>query len=111
MSLFSCGAYHQWQMCRVALCVPVQLRVLLHCFPDSAGVYFTQVYGQETGGTMTAAEIYESMDACLEENKGKDFRVVLPAVRAHAAVLGRSSGRTEDDILSFYFKMRHLGDH
>ena len=33
------------------------------------------------------------------------------AVRAHAAVLGRSSGRTEDDILGFYFKMKHLGDH
>ena len=60
---------------------------------------------------MTAAEIYESMDASLEENKGKDFRVVLPTVRAHAAKLGRSVGRTEDDILSFYFKIRHLGEH
>ena len=60
---------------------------------------------------MTAAEIYESMDACLEENKGKDFRVVLPAVRVHAAKLGRSAGRTEDDILSFYFKMRKMGEH
>ena len=97
--------------CRVAPCVPVRLRVLLHCFPDSAGVYFTQVYGQEMGGKMTAAEIYESMDSCLEENEGKDFRIVLPAVRAHAAKLGRSVDRTADDILSFYFKMRHLGDH
>lgn len=60
---------------------------------------------------MTAAEIYESMDACIEANEGKDFTTVLPVVRAHAAELGRSVGRTEDDILRFYFKMRHLGDH
>lgn len=60
---------------------------------------------------MTAAEIYESMDACLEENRGKDFRIVLLAVRAHAATLGWSVGRTADDILRFYFKMRHLGEH
>lgn len=46
-----------------------------------------------------------------EEVSGKDFKVVLPAVRAHAAELGRKVGRTADDILSFYFKMRHLGDH
>lgn len=59
---------------------------------------------------MTAAEIYESMDACIEANKGKDFTTVLPAVRAHAAELGRNVGRTEDDILRFYFKMRNLGD-
>lgn len=89
----------------------VRLRVLRYCLPGFSGVYFTQVYGQEMGEKMTAAEIYESMDACLEENKGKDFRVVLPAVRAHAAKLGRSVDRTADDILSFYFKMRHLGDH
>ena len=60
---------------------------------------------------MTAAEIYESMDACMKRYRGMDFNVVLRAVRAHAAVLGRSVGRTADDILSFYFKMRHLGDH
>ena len=60
---------------------------------------------------MTAAEIYESMDTCLEESKGKDFRIVLLAVRAHAATLGWSVGRTADDILRFYFKMRHLGVH
>lgn len=60
---------------------------------------------------MTAVEIYKSMDACIEENKGKDFRAVLPVVRAHAAELGRSVGRTEDDILRFYFMMRNLGDH
>nr|DAZ30239.1 MAG TPA: hypothetical protein [Caudoviricetes sp.] len=24
---FLCGAYHQWQMCRVAPCVPVRFRV------------------------------------------------------------------------------------
>ena len=59
---------------------------------------------------MTAAEIYESMDACIEANKGKAFRTVLPVVRAHAAELGRNVGRTEDDILRFYFKMRNLGD-
>ena len=60
---------------------------------------------------MTAAEIYESMDACLERYWGMDYDVVLRAVRAHAAVLGRSVGRTADDILRFYFKMRHLGEH
>lgn len=59
---------------------------------------------------MTAAEIYESMDTCIERQKGIDFDVALRAVRAHAAELGRSVGRTEDDILSFYFKMSHLGD-
>ena len=62
-------------------------------------------------GKMTAAEIYESMDECMKRYRGMDFNVVLRAVRAHAAVLGRSAGRTEDDILGFYFKMRHLGDH
>lgn len=60
---------------------------------------------------MTAAEIYESMDACIERHKGIDFNIALRAVRAHAAELGRGVGRTEDDILSFYFKMSHLGDH
>lgn len=60
---------------------------------------------------MTAAEIYESMDTCMEKNKGKNYEKVLPKIRAHAAELGRRVGRTEDDILSFYFKMRHLGDH
>ena len=74
-------------------------------------ILYSGVQGQETGGKMTAAEIYESMDACLEESKGKDFRIVLLAVRAHAATLGWSVGRTADDILRFYFKMRHLGDH
>lgn len=58
---------------------------------------------------MTAAEIYKSMDQCMEENKGKEYRVVLPIVRAYAAELGRQVGRTGDDILSFYFKMRRLG--
>lgn len=58
---------------------------------------------------MTAAEIYESMDACIEENKGKGYREVLPVIRAHAAELGRSVGRTEDDILSFYFEMQRIG--
>ena len=43
--------------------------------------------------------------------EGKDFRIVLLAVRAHAATLGWSVGRTADDILRFYFKMRHLGEH
>lgn len=60
---------------------------------------------------MTAAEIYESMDECMKRYRGMDFDVVLRAVRAHAAVLGRSAGRTEDDILSFYFKMRKMGEH
>lgn len=60
---------------------------------------------------MTAAEIYESMDACIEASKGKDFTTVLPIVRAHAAELGWSVSRTEDDILRFYFEMRNLGDH
>ena len=60
---------------------------------------------------MTATEIYESMDACLEENKGKDFRIALLTIRACAARLGYSAGKNEDDILTFYFKMRHLGDH
>lgn len=60
---------------------------------------------------MTAAEIYESMDACIEANKRKDFRIVLLEVRAHATKLGWSVGRTADDILRFHFKMRHLGEH
>ena len=59
---------------------------------------------------MTAAEIYESMDAFIESQKGKNFIEIHDAVRAHAAELGRSVGRTEDDILRFYFKMRNLGD-
>lgn len=67
------------------------------------------VRGQEIGGTMTAAEIYESMDACVKANKGKDFTTALPVVRAHAAELGRQVGRTEDDILNFYFKIRRIG--
>lgn len=100
-------AYHQRQMLRV----PVRLRVLRYCLPGFSGVYFTQVYGQEMGEKMTAAEIYESMDECMKRYRGMDFDVVLRAVRAHAAVLGRSAGKNEDDILTFYFKMRHLGDH
>lgn len=60
---------------------------------------------------MTAAEIYESMDACIERHKGIDFNIALRAVRAHAAELGRSVGRTEDEILNFYFRMRKLGEH
>ena len=58
---------------------------------------------------MTAAEIYERMDMCMEENKEKEYREAIPVVRAYAAELGRQVGRTEDDILSFYFKMRRLG--
>lgn len=60
---------------------------------------------------MTATEIYESMDACIERYKGMDFDVAIRAVRAHAAVLGRIAGRTEDEILNFYFKMQNLGNH
>lgn len=60
---------------------------------------------------MTAAEIYESMDECMKAYKGKNIKVVIPAVRAHAAELGRMVDKTEDDILRFYFEMRHLGDH
>lgn len=63
------------------------------------------------GEKMTAAEIYKSMDVCMEENKGKNYEKVLPKIRAHAAELGKSVGMTEDDILSFYFKMRDLGEH
>lgn len=59
---------------------------------------------------MTAAEIYESMEECMERYRGMDYDVVLRAVRAHAAVLGRSTGRTEDEILNFYFRMRKLGE-
>lgn len=75
------------------------------------GILGLGVRGRESGGKMTAAEIYESMDACMEENKGKKYKEVLPVIRAHAAELGRSVCRTEDDILSFYFKMRDLGEH
>lgn len=52
---------------------------------------------------MTAAEIYKSMDVCMEENKGKNYEKVLPKIRAHAAGLGKSVGMTEDDILRFLF--------
>lgn len=58
---------------------------------------------------MTAEEIYKSMDVCIEKYRGIDFDVALRAVRAHAAVLGRIAGRTEDEILNFYFKMQNLG--
>ena len=51
---------------------------------------------------MTAAEIYESMDACMAENKGKDFRIALPALRGYTTMFGQSVGRTADDILSLF---------
>ena len=63
--------------------------------------------GQENGEKMTAAEIYESM----EENKGKNGRLAVLTIRTHAKRLGMMVGRTEDDILRFYFKMRNLGEH
>ena len=56
----------------------------------------------EFGGDMTAAEIYESMDACMAENKGKDFRIALPALRGYTTMFGQSVGRTADDILSLF---------
>lgn len=67
--------------------------------------------GQENGEKMTAAEIYESMDKCMEENKGKNGRMAVLTIRTHARRLGVMVGRTEDDILRFYFKMRNLGEH
>ncbi len=60
---------------------------------------------------MTAEEIYESMNECMNAHKGKNIRIIIPAVRAHAAEIGRMVDKTEDDILRFYFEMRHLGDH
>ena len=67
--------------------------------------------GQENGEKMTAAEIYESMDKCMEENKGKNGRMAVLTIRTHARRLGVMVGRTGDDILRFYFKMRNLGEH
>lgn len=67
--------------------------------------------GQENGEKMTAAEIYESMNKCMEENKGKNGRWAVLTIRLHARRLGMMVGRTEDDILRFYFKMRNLGEH
>lgn len=60
---------------------------------------------------MTAEEIYESMDECMNAHKGKNIRIIIPVVRAHAAEIGRMVDKTEDDILRFYFEMKHLGDH
>lgn len=60
---------------------------------------------------MTAAEIYESMDACMESCKSIKHSEILPTVLSHAAKLGREVGRTQNDILEFYFKMRNLGKH
>lgn len=57
---------------------------------------------------MTAAEIYETMDACMESCKSKTHSEILPTVLSHAAKLGREAGRTQDDILKFYFMMRDL---
>lgn len=57
---------------------------------------------------MTAAEIYESMDACMESCKSKEHSEILPTVLSHAAKLARKVGRTQDDILNFYFMMRDL---
>ena len=67
--------------------------------------------GQESGEKMTAAEIYESMDKCMEENKGKNGRLAVLTIRTHAKRLGMMVGRTEDDILGLYFEMRNLGEH
>ncbi len=63
------------------------------------------------GGSVTAEEIYESMDECMNAHKGKNIRIIIPAVRAHAAEIGRMVDKTEDDILRFYFEMKHLGNH
>ena len=60
---------------------------------------------------MTAEEIYESMDECMNAYRGKNIGIIIPAVRAHAAEIGRMVDKTEDDILWFYFEMKHLGDH
>lgn len=57
---------------------------------------------------MTAVEIYESMDKCMESCKSKRHDEILPAVLAHAAKLGSIVGKTQDDILNFYFMMRDL---
>lgn len=82
---------------------------------EEAGLSAMGRYTSKTRCRMTAAEIYESMDACMdacmEENRGKDFRIALLTIRACAARFGYSAGKNEDDILSFYFKMSHLGDH
>ena len=69
------------------------------------------VWRQENGEKMTAAEIYESMDKCMEENRGKNGRLAVLTIRTHARRIGAMVGRTEDDILRFYFKMRNLGGH
>ena len=63
------------------------------------------------GGSVTAEEIYESMDECMNAHRGKNIGIIIPAVRAHAAEIGRMVDKTEDDILRFYFEMRHLRDH
>lgn len=60
---------------------------------------------------MTAAEIYESMDACMESCKSKKHSEILPTVLSRAAKLGREVGRTQGDILDFYFMMRDLAKH
>lgn len=78
---------------------------------EEAGLSAMERYTSKTRCRMTAAEIYESMDACMGENRGKDFRIALLTIRACAARFGYSAGKNEDDILTFYFKMRHLGDH
>ena len=60
---------------------------------------------------MTAAEIYESMDACMEACKSIEHSEILLTVLSHAAKLGREVGKTQNDILHFYFMMRDLGEH
>lgn len=93
--------------------------VLFLCLPRCFSIAFQLLLaytligcmGQENGEKMTAAEIYESMDKCMEENKGKNGRMAVLTIRTHARRLGVMVGRTEDDILRFYFKMRNLGEH
>lgn len=60
---------------------------------------------------MTPKEIYESMDMFMEQHRDEKFKVFLPEVRAHAAELGKKVGKTEDDILDFYFKMKKTDEN
>ena len=109
MSLFHAGISPTVDVQGRALCPGSTPDAPLLLYRSRWSILYSGVRGQENRGKMTATEIYESMDACMEENKGKEYREVLLDIRVHAAKLGRSVGRTEDDILSFYFKMRRLG--
>lgn len=60
---------------------------------------------------MTAAEIYQSMDACIESCRNKEHSEILPTILPHASELGRKVGRTGTEILLYYFSMRNLGEH